>query len=189
MKYLKMAKWMAALGCLCFEGLMPKASALCLTLDQVTVFRELDASRASENQQTQDDARLPRANPNGGFMLVGQSGAGSGQYFNFRPWTEFISKHNRSKMILDSAGDHLLVSDDPASTVVWVDSSATYQGDFYPGQHKEKPKPGHSPPSQDVGNGDSKPYQVPDAGSTLVLLGLALGSLGLFQPKLRKAQA
>jgi hypothetical protein len=155
MKYFKMAKWTAALGCLCFEGLMSQASALSLRPDQVS---ELDVGRAGRSEQAQQ-----------------------GDDFKFKPWTDFVSKHNRgpSGTIAVGDGNDLLGSDGDTTRVAWFHLTAAK------GEHKDKDDQGqpHPPFPDDVLKDGSKPFQVPDLGSTLVLLGLGLSLSGLFQQK------
>jgi hypothetical protein len=80
----------------------------------------------------------------------------------------------------ESAAADLLRTD--GHTVVWLDPTTKYKdnGKHAP-DHPDFPLP------HDISQGGSKPFQVPDRGSTLVLLGLGLSLIGLFQQKPRRS--
>jgi hypothetical protein len=189
MKSFKIATWTAALGCLCFEGVMFQASALCLRSDQLTLSSELEVGGDTDDQAQGGNGLRPGLNA--GFISVGQRDARSGGYLNFKPWGDFTSTHNRgrAKILLANAADDLLTIDGQTITVIWSDG-AEHKGKDDQGQHLGKGDHGraHPPFPHDLPKGGPKPSRVPDAGSTLVLLGLGVGSLGLFRQKSGKRQ-
>jgi hypothetical protein len=188
MKYSKMIKWAAAIGCVCSAGFVSQTSAISLTFDLDTYLGQLDRVGGGKDKEEKYINQLARMTPNTTSRVNGRTYTRSGNSFDSLPAAdfEFRENHGHTGIILDGSYDYLLASYGSA-TVVWYvgaltgsyDLPSTYNGNgtishysLFQSDGLDLSKPKRNP---------SKVVKVPDSGSTFGLLGLGIASLGLLK--------
>jgi hypothetical protein len=191
MKYSKMIKWAAAIGCICSAGLVPQASAISLTFEQDAWLGQLDRIGGGKDKEEKYINQLARMTPNTTSRINGRTYTRSGNSFDSLPAAdfEFRENHGHTGIVLDGSYDYLLASYGSSATVVWYvgaltgsyDLPSSYNGDriishysLFQSDGLDLSKPKSNP---------SKVVKVPDSGSTFGLLVLGIASLALLQPQ------
>jgi hypothetical protein len=191
MKYSKMIKWAAAIGCVCSAGFVSQTSAISLTFDLDIYLGQLDRVGSGKDKEEKYINQLAHMAPNTTSRVNGRTYARSGNSFDSLPAADFELRenHGHTGIVLDGSYDYLLASYGSSETVVWYVGGLTGSYDL-PSSYNGNRTISHYSLFQSDGLDLSKPkpnpskvVKVPDSGSTLGLLVLGIASLALLKPQ------
>src|SRR4030095_5937050 len=182
MKYSRIRKWAAVIACICSGGLVPQASALSLTFDDVSFLGELDRGGNGKDKEERYVDQLAGLTLNTTFRGAGITSTRSGHQFHSLPAADAFA---HTGMVLDGSYDYLLARYGSGETMVWYVGGLTGSYDL-PGNGNDGRAIHHYSLFQSGNLAPSNGLNVPDAGSALALLGLSLPFLGLLQRKFKK---
>ena len=188
-----MTKSAAAIGCISVGGFVTQAAALSLTFDQVRFLGELDRGPGSGTKEEQYVNRLAGMSLGTMFNAGGRTYTRSDNLFDSLPVADFAGrvKHANTGIVLDGTYDYLLARYSSAATMVWYVGGLTGSFDL-PASYDQDNGISHYSLFHGLPTSVSPPpvgAAVPDAGSSLALLGAGVASLGLLHRRVRKHQA
>jgi hypothetical protein len=181
MKYSRIRKWAAVIACICSGGLVPQASALSLTFDDVSFLGELDRGKNGKDKEERYVDQLAGLTLNTTFRGEGITYTRSGNQFDWLPAADLVTsvKHDHTGIVLDGSYDYVLARYGSGETVVWYVGGLTGSYDL-PGSGNDDRALHHYSLFQSGNLAPSKGLNVPDAGSALALLCLSLPAITLF---------